>query len=50
MAATQEDIRRWLKEAKKEGATHVIVVCDSFDHEDYPVPVMPGENVREKAR
>jgi hypothetical protein len=42
MAATQDMIRDWLKEAKEEGATHVIVVCDTYDHEDYPVQVMPG--------
>lgn len=24
----------------------MLVVCDTFDHEDYDVPVMPGENVR----
>lgn len=49
MATTREDIRRWLQEAKKKGATHVIVVCDTFDYDDYPVYVMPAESVREKA-
>jgi hypothetical protein len=47
MATTQKDIEGWLKEAKKEGATHVIIVCDTFDHEDYPVSVMPNEDVKE---
>jgi hypothetical protein len=42
------DILRWLQDAKREGATHVIVVCDTFDHEDYPVQVKPGEDVRKK--
>ena len=49
MATTKQVIRRWLKEAKAKGATHMIVVCDTFDHEDYPVFVMPGDNARTTA-
>jgi hypothetical protein len=49
MAASREDIRGWLERAAQKGATHVIVVCDTFDHEDYPVEVMPGEDSRRKA-
>ena len=41
-----EEIAGWLKEGKKEGATHTIIICDTFDWEDYPVHVMPEENVR----
>ena len=44
---TQAEIRSWLLAAKKEGATHMLVVCDTFDHDDYPVSVKPGQNVRE---
>lgn len=44
MPATQDDIFGWLAEGKFQGATHVIVVCDSFDYDDYPVYVMPGED------
>lgn len=50
MTATREDIRQWLKEGKKKKATHVIIVCDTFDYDDYPVFVMPGEDVQEKVR
>ena len=46
MAATNKEIRTWL-ENKPEGATHMIVVCDTFDHDDYPVYVMPDQNVKE---
>lgn len=49
MSTTRVDIECWLKEAESEGATHLIVVCDTFDHEDYPVRVMPGEDVRKRA-
>jgi len=44
MAATRQDIEQWLDEGKSKGATHIIVVCDTFDYEDYPVYVMPGTN------
>ena len=44
MAASREDIRRWLGEAKNKGATHMIIVCDTFNYIDYPVYVMPEED------
>jgi hypothetical protein len=37
MAATKQDIIGWLDRGKAQGATHVIVVCDTFDWDDYPV-------------
>ena len=46
MAASREDIRGWLNRGKDNGATHVVVVCDTFDHDDYPVFVMPGQDAR----
>jgi hypothetical protein len=36
-----------LKRGKEDGATHVIVVCDTFKYDDYPVFVMPDQDVRE---
>jgi hypothetical protein len=45
MATTEKDIKRWIKSAKKEKATHLIVVCDTWDYEDYPVTVSKKENV-----
>ena len=50
MAATREDIVRWLTRGKKERATHMIVVCDTYDWEDYPVYVSRNEKVREVYR
>ena len=50
MAATKQDIRWWFKAGVKQGATHMIVVCDDFDYEDYPVYVEPSEDVRKKAQ
>lgn len=46
MGTTREDIREWLKEAKRKKATHLIVATDTFDWEDYPIYVLPGQDVR----
>lgn len=46
MTTTREDLRTWLAQGKEQGATHTIIVCDTFDYEDYPVHVMPGEDAR----
>lgn len=31
------DRKEWEQRGKKLGAKHIIVVCDTFSHEDYPV-------------
>ena len=49
MAATRQDIERWFDRGIAAGATHMIIVCDTFDHSDYPVYVEPGEDAREVA-
>lgn len=49
MGTTREDITGWLHRGQEKGATHMIVVCDTFDWSDYPVFVMPGEAAREIA-
>jgi hypothetical protein len=49
MPTTREDIQRWLQEAKTTGASHLLVVCDTYDWSDYPVRVMPGEDVHKRA-
>ena len=41
---TIKDIKRWIKNAPKN-ATHMIVVCDTFDYSDYPVYVNEFEDV-----
>ena len=37
MAATREDIRAWLGQAKMRGVSHMVVMCDTYDHSDYPI-------------
>ena len=46
---TKTEISEWFDRGATQGATHMIVVCDSFDHEDYPVFVKPGQDAREVA-
>lgn len=37
MATTKQDIRLWFDRGKSEAFEFMIVVCDTFDHDDYPV-------------
>lgn len=47
MAASADDISRWFDEGKaRSTVTHMVIVCDTFDYEDYPVYVVEGEDVR----
>ena len=48
MSATKQDIKHWIEKGKKMGATHLIVACDTFDYENYPVFVLPEEDANEK--
>lgn len=36
MAASLKDIAGWFQDGLDEGHAYMIVVCDTFDHEDYP--------------
>lgn len=42
MAATKQDIKSWLYEGLEKSAKYIIIVCDTYDWEDYPVFI--GEN------
>ena len=46
MAVSQNQIRQWVERGIEMGATHVIIVVDTFDHEDYPVYVKQNETVQ----
>ena len=50
MSTTPDDIRRYLRTAREKGSTHVIVVCDTYDWEDFPVYVTAAtaEDLRKK--
>jgi hypothetical protein len=45
---TKDEIMNWLEEGKAVGATHMLVICDTFDWEDYPVYVKTIEDVNKK--
>lgn len=44
---TRNEIRNWLDRGLRTGATHMLVVCDTFSYEDFPVFVKVGENSRD---
>lgn len=37
MAATKAEIRGWFEQGLSQGSAYMIVVCDTFDWQDYPV-------------
>jgi hypothetical protein len=45
MAATKGDLRGWFDRGVQQGAKYMIVVCDTFDWDDYPVFVSPDEDI-----
>jgi hypothetical protein len=45
MACTVDEIRVWLEEGRKQGATHTLICRDSFDNSNYPVHVKKGQDV-----
>ena len=44
----REEIREWLESAKEMGSTHMLVVCDTYDWEDYPVFVGEDHDIDER--
>lgn len=50
MAASRYEIRSWVEAGVVRGATHIVVVCDEFDHEDYPIEVSATQDVCEVVR
>lgn len=44
--ATRREIEEWFDHGVAIGATHMLVVCDAYDHDDYPKYIMPGQDVR----
>ena len=44
---TKNEIKNWFQQGVDTKATHMIIVCDTFDYEDYPVYVKQDEKVSE---
>lgn len=47
LATTLEMLKSWFKEGQDLGATHMLVICDTFEYEDYPVYVGKGRDPKE---
>lgn len=39
------DVNVWMDRGRSIGATHLVIVCDTFSYDDYPVFVMPNQHV-----
>jgi hypothetical protein len=48
VTATHQDISGWFDEGLDKGATHMIVMCDTYEYFNFPMYIMPGESPREK--
>lgn len=49
MSASREDISGWFDEGVKQGATHMLVICDQFDWDDFPVYIPEGFDAKKTA-
>lgn len=45
MATSASDIRGWFQNGKTAGAAYMLVVCDTYDWEDYPIYVTPSQDL-----
>lgn len=48
MAATKQDISGWFDVGVAQGSTHLLVVCDTYDWEDYPVYAKDDDDARKQ--
>lgn len=48
MATTVGDLKLWFDAGLDEGARYMIIVCDTFDHDDYPIYVRLDDDFYEK--
>lgn len=49
MAASKQDLISWFKRGVGLNATHMIVVCDTYEREDFPVYVSLAQDVHKVA-
>ena len=48
MQASVEEREDWVKEARRQKAQYVLIVCDTFDYEQYPVYCRDETDLRVK--
>ena len=49
MGTTRQEIEQWFDKGVAQGATHLIIVCDTYDWGDYPVYVTADQSPHEVA-
>lgn len=42
---TKADISTWFDRGVEDEASHMLIICDTFDYEDYPVYIKENEDV-----
>lgn len=47
---TQSEIGAWFDQGIEQGATHMLVVCDTFDWDDYPVYAKGLKDAHERVK
>ena len=50
MPALLKEIKKWLEDAKSKGSGFLIVMCDTFDNDDYPIFIEKGEDIKEEVK
>lgn len=50
MGTSKQELSDWFDYGLKQDATHMIVVCDTYDHSDYPSYVAATEDVRQREK
>lgn len=50
MAASKEDVDRWIETAKKDKKEFILSVCDTFDWDDYPVYCKDEEELEKERK
>lgn len=50
MTANYSEIKNWVYTAKDKGCTHLIIGCDTFDYDNYPIYVMPEDDIIKKIK
>jgi len=47
-AATKNDLIKWFQKGVRNNQSHMIVVCDTYDYDDYPVYINSLEEFEEE--
>lgn len=48
MGTSQTDVQEWFDNGVEKKATYMIVMVDTYDHGDYPVYVLPGDDIHKE--